>query len=218
MLHRLIIGMVAIAVVATSGVSHAAIVVRGEIVPVTEGSTGNVEIGIFVTSTIDTTILSYNLPTLLSNASVASFVSYEATDFGFGTENATALAPSFTADFGLAGAAGSLTADADQSVQIGALTFIVISTPPGVTTLSEFIDTGFDANFFQFNTADGIVSATNGLASIGTPAIGIQTVAIPEPSSAAVLGILSFSVGAIRAAARRPVDRLADRHNRESRR
>ncbi|TWU49226.1 PEP-CTERM sorting domain-containing protein [Rubripirellula reticaptiva] len=189
MIKRMLLGLAVALAIGSSGACNAAIVVSGEFFPVTEQFTGDVAIGIYATSNVDTVILSYNVPTLFTNPAVASFVSFEATNFGFGTETANVLSAPFAANRGFSGAAGNVPAIANQRLKVGEITFSVSNAPAGQTEVGQFLNTGFDANFFQFNTSQGTVNASNGLATVGNPSLGIQATAVPEPSSLGVLAI-----------------------------
>ena len=187
------------ALMTLSGVTQAAMVVRGEVVPVTAGFSGTVDIGIFAESDINTTLTGYNLPLGIMDPP-ATFAGFSAIPFGFGTEVANPLAnPPFTASFGLGGAVGNVALAAGQSTQIGTVTFNVTNAPEGITDLGMFVSTGVDANFFTASTTEGTLNAANGLLTIAAPALSISApTAVPEPSSLAALGALGLFAGAAR--------------------
>ncbi|MGB7327655.1 MAG: hypothetical protein WBD31_22445 [Rubripirellula sp.] len=195
MMKNAILGLSLVFAIGLGGIAHGAIVVSGEIVPITEGYTGEVGIGIFATSDVATTISSYNLPTLFSNPAVASYVSFEATNFGFGTESAPVLPANFTSDVGFAGGAGAVPVLAMERVKVGEIVFSISNAPLGLTEVGQFIDTGFDRNFFQFATSGGVQSGGNGGLTLGSPSLGIQVSAVPEPSVFALAAVSLTAVG-----------------------
>ena len=90
------------------------------------------------------------------------------------------MGPPFAAQVGLGGANGNLLINDGESQSIGTMTFNLTNAPAGITNIAAFADTGFDANFFQFETVaagTNTIVSNEAVFSISAPS------AIPEPSS-----------------------------------
>ncbi|MFG0256041.1 MAG: PEP-CTERM sorting domain-containing protein [Rhodopirellula sp. JB053] len=205
MFLRLSVFAFVIAVMATSNVGHAALVLvefgsgqPGNPYETEVGSSGVADFGIWATYTADAgdptsvTIRGYSVGVTYPNPSVGSFDSHVSPDFNLVSTNpniGTAAENTFNA------ANGVVTATSGIATQIGTVTLNHTNAPAGETSLTDFTDYGIDANIFNIDTLElGTLYAFDGGVVTGSDAV----VATPEPSSLAALGVLGLVTGAIR--------------------